>query len=116
MLTSKQDLLAPSTVQARNERFFAQENAIPMQVIRHGGPEGKLVGCVSLTPRVGKEVVDLGYYLNPAHHGKGIMTTAAVAALRWARDEFGVRTVYSRYVLIMYGDTGVIIWVALKCV
>jgi RimJ/RimL family protein N-acetyltransferase len=96
MLTSNRDLLAPSTAQARHERFFAQHEALPMKVIRHGGPEGTLVGCVSLTPRVGQGVVDMGYYLHPAHQGRGVMAVAAVAALRWARDEFRVRRVYAR--------------------
>lgn len=99
MLSAKADLLGPgcSTAQARNERFFAQENSIPLQAIRHGGPAGKFVGCTTLTPDVGTDVVQLGYYLHPAHHGKGLMTVASVAAIKWAREEFGVRRVYSRY-------------------
>jgi RimJ/RimL family protein N-acetyltransferase len=86
-------------VEARNEKLFAQEHAIPMKVIRYGGTEGKLVGCVSLTPRVAKAVVELGYYLHPE---KGIMAIAASAVLKWAKDVFGVRRVYSRYVLGLY--------------
>lgn len=72
-----------------------------MGVIRHGGPEGKLVGRVSLTPRVGKGVVELGYYLHPDHQGRGIMSIAAAALLVWAKDVFGVRRVYCRYVLVI---------------
>lgn len=89
-------------MEARNEKLFAQEHAVPMKVIRYGGTEGKLVGCVSLTPRVATAVVELGYYLHPEHQGKGIMAIAASAVLRWARDVFGVRRVYSRYVMGLY--------------
>lgn len=88
-------------MQLRNDKYFAQEHSIPMGVIRHGGPEGKFLGRVSLTPRVGKGVVELGYYLHPDHQGKGIMSIAAAALLGWARDVFGVRRVYSRYVLVI---------------
>lgn len=105
MLTAKADLLsvgAGSTVQARRERFFAQENSIPVQVIRHGGPAGKFVGCSTLTPKVGTDVVELGYYLHPAHQGKGLMAVASVAGIKWAKEEFGIKKVYSRYVLVSF--------------
>ena len=73
-----------------------------MQVIRHGGPEGKFVGCVSLTPWVAKSVMDLGYYLHPDHQGKGIMGFAAVAVLIWAKNVFEVRRVCSRCVFFSF--------------
>jgi RimJ/RimL family protein N-acetyltransferase len=98
MVASADELLSFSSVEERNRRFFAQENPIPLQAIRYGGEEGRFVGCISLTPRVGAGIVDLGYYLHPIHQRKGVMVAAGAAVVRWARDEFGVTRVYSRYV------------------
>ena len=86
-------LLSVPTLSARNQALFSpgQCHAVPLQAIRL--KTGQYVGCVSLTPRGGKSV-ELGYYLHPAHHGKGIMVAAAKVALRWAREEFGVEEIY----------------------
>jgi len=41
-----------------------------------------------------QDIVELGYYLHPAHHGKRIIPAAAKVALKWAKEEFGVGNVF----------------------
>jgi hypothetical protein len=102
MVASADELLSFSSLEERKRRFFAQTSPIPLQAIRYGGEEGRFVGCVSLTPRVGKGIVDLGYYLHPYHQRRGVMVAAGTAVLGWARDAFGVTRVYSRYVSLVW--------------
>lgn len=90
---SNEALLSIPIFEERTKTFFSQSHAIPLQAVRHG-PTGKFVGCVSLTPRNKQDVVELGYYLHPDHHGKRIIHAAAKVALKWAKEEFGVINVF----------------------
>lgn len=98
MLASKASFLANASdsKEDRRERFFAQDCALPLQTIRYGGPDGKLVGCATMTPDVATGAVMLGYYLHPDHQGKGLMAKAAIEALRWAREEIGITRAFTR--------------------
>jgi RimJ/RimL family protein N-acetyltransferase len=91
---------------------------LPLQILRSGSPgeDGTLIGSVSLMPpdsevlttlRENKALPDslkeateceLGYYLNPAWQGKGIMKSGVKALLAWARAEAGVKAVIVRAV------------------
>jgi RimJ/RimL family protein N-acetyltransferase len=92
-LTAQSQLLPLTTIPTRAKAFFSQETPFPLDAIRHNG---KFIGCCSLTPRLADDqVAELGYYLHPAHHGKGIMFAAGIKLLEYAREEFGVKRIYS---------------------
>ena len=101
---SNSSLLAIPTLEARTVALFAQTHAVPLQVIRTSA--GQYIGCASLTPRpsFSEQRVELGYYLDPAYHGKGIMAEAAKAAIRWAKAEFGVEKVHGSVDCTNYGS------------
>jgi len=91
-LASQKHLLSIPTIAERNTAFFNQTNPMPVQAIRYNN---KLIGCISLTPRTTEAVVEIGYYLHPAHQGKRIMREAGRKVLRYAANEFRIRKVYS---------------------
>ncbi|WP_263253946.1 GNAT family N-acetyltransferase [Saccharopolyspora rosea] len=45
---------------------------------------GAIVGCISLMDRVGPGGLEIGYWLHPAHTGRGLVTTAAAALVEQA--------------------------------
>jgi RimJ/RimL family protein N-acetyltransferase len=93
-LISRNELLGLSTVAERNAAFFGQmsvTSSVPLKVIRHNG---RLIGCISLALRSSEPIVEMGYYLHPAHQGKRIMREAGRKLLRYAANEFGIRTVF----------------------
>lgn len=63
-----------------------------MSAIRH---KDTFIGAITLSPRAGESALELGYYLNPSHHGKRIMREAGRKLLRYAANEWGIRSVYS---------------------
>ena len=72
-----------------------------MKVVPYGGPTGKLFGCASRSRQGMRRALlwwSWGITLHPAHREKGLMTVAAVAALKWAKEVFAVRRVYVRCV------------------
>ena len=62
-----------------------------LKAIRHNG---KFFGCISLAPRSSESIVEMSYYLHPAHQGKRIIREAARKLLRYAANEFGIRKVF----------------------
>jgi RimJ/RimL family protein N-acetyltransferase len=77
---------------------------LPLQVIRLGDPAtGTQIGTATLTRCPAEEgrpagEYELGYFLSPDYHGKGIMRAAVLALLSWAKLEMKgtVRTVICR--------------------
>ena len=92
LIGSQKHLLPIPTIPERTAAFFSQENPFPLQAIRYNGI---FVGCISLTPRTTEPVVELGYYIHPAHSGKKVMQAAGRKLLQYAAKEFGIQTVYS---------------------
>jgi RimJ/RimL family protein N-acetyltransferase len=64
-------------------------------VIEHGGA---VVGEVGLAPFRGTvtDVVELGWWVLPAHRGSGFATTAVGAVVSWARDTLAGRRLVAR--------------------
>ena len=92
-IASNSALLSIPTVEERKLALFSQARPIPHEAIRSSS--GQYIGCVSLTPPGGEDIIELGYYLHPDYHGKGIMVPAAKAVLKWAKEEFGIGKVFS---------------------
>lgn len=57
--------------------------------------EDALIGAVGLTPE--KETAELGYWLSPAHWGRGIATEAARAVVDFGFDRLGLARLTSGY-------------------
>ena len=75
---------------SRQDALFFLEQILPQHwgwgITLAGNPE--LIGVVGLTPRQDKTVV--GYWLSPAHWGKGIATEAARAVVAFGLQELGL--------------------------
>lgn len=56
-----------------------------------------LIGAVGLTPEGGTETAELGYWLSPAHWGKGIATEAARAVVIFGFESLGFPYLTSGY-------------------
>jgi RimJ/RimL family protein N-acetyltransferase len=52
---------------------------------------GEVVGCVGLM--MGERHPEIGYWIGRDYWGQGFATEAAMAALRWARDEWRKKVV-----------------------
>ncbi|XMA15431.1 hypothetical protein WAI453_008222 [Rhynchosporium graminicola] len=98
-LLAARTLLPLSTAQERNRVFFDERSdqplrQIPLQVIRHGA---QMIGVCSISPAsCSPQVGELGYWLLPTYHKKGIMQAATRAILKYAAKEFGVRRIIGR--------------------
>jgi RimJ/RimL family protein N-acetyltransferase len=90
-LTSQKELLAIATISERNAAIFARTNSVPIKAIRHNK---QFIGAISLTARSADPVVEMGYYLHPAHQSKGVMREAGRKVLRYAANEFGIKKVF----------------------
>jgi len=71
------------------EEFLARLEASPDRLYWLVEIEGRAMGAISLRP-------DLGFFLAPDAHGKGVMTAAARAVLDW-HFSAGGETVVSGY-------------------
>lgn len=60
--------------------------------------ENRLIGAVGLTPE--KDTAELGYWLSPAHWGRGIATEAARALVDFGFERLGLTYLTSGY----FGD------------
>lgn len=60
---------------------------------------GELVGMVGLTPDIGQDMAELGYYVAPRHWGRGIATEAARSVLDHGIHMLGLRRITSGYFL-----------------
>jgi ribosomal-protein-alanine N-acetyltransferase len=56
--------------------------------------DGSFVGCCGLKPR-GERVHELGFYVLPAHWGRGYATEAARGVIDFAFDELGVTSLFA---------------------
>lgn len=70
----------------------ARRHGFGRWVLRH---DGEPVGALKLAvcTIAGRDEVELGYALLPEHWGKGYATEASTAALSFAADELGLRSV-----------------------
>ena len=59
--------------------------------------DNTLIGAVGLTPEEGKDSAELGYWLSPAHAGKGIATKAASRVVRFGFESLRLPFVTSGY-------------------
>ncbi len=59
--------------------------------------DNTLIGAVGLTPEEGKDSAELGYWLSPAHAGKGIATEAASRVVRFGFESLRLPFVTSGY-------------------
>jgi RimJ/RimL family protein N-acetyltransferase len=57
--------------------------------------ENRLIGAVGLTPE--KDTAELGYWLSPAHWGRGIATEAAQAVVGFGFERLGLARLTSGY-------------------
>lgn len=82
---------------SRQDALFFLEQIFPQHwgwaITLTGNPE--LIGVVGLTPGQGK--ILLGYWLSPAHWGKGIATDAARAVVAFGFQELGLASMGSAY-------------------
>jgi len=54
---------------------------------------GKIVGSLAFKGLDEKGMVEIGYGINPGYEGKGLMTEAVTAVVRWASEQPGVLSV-----------------------
>ena len=81
-------------------RFFL-ERVVPTEwvwaITLHGSVD--LVGAVGLTPDEHGEAAELGYWLSPAHWGRGIVTEAALAVVCYGFDRLDLPCITSGFFL-----------------
>ncbi|QIK69900.1 GNAT family N-acetyltransferase [Erysipelothrix sp. HDW6C] len=58
---------------------------------------GKMIGTCDFWKVAGDETYEMGYILNKSYWGKGIMSEAARAVLKFAFNDFGVRRMVLRH-------------------
>ncbi len=59
--------------------------------------ENRLIGAVGLTPEGDADTAELGYWLSPAHWGRGIATEAAQAVVDFGFERLGLARLTSGY-------------------
>jgi RimJ/RimL family protein N-acetyltransferase len=93
------------------------ENTIQVIRVMGGEDEGKLIGAVGLDKNdhddgVGKGgegyEYEIGYYLHPDYQGKGIMTKAVRAIIKYGREELGIQRLFIRAVVDNKASLGVV--------
>jgi len=88
----------PHPYEAADARFFLDQ-VVPAEWVWAITLRGSdtLVGAVGLTPEEGADTAELGYWLSPAHWGRGITTEAARAVLSFGFEVLGLPVVTSGY-------------------
>ncbi|CAJ1004159.1 MULTISPECIES: GNAT family N-acetyltransferase [Bacillales] len=62
-------------------------------VLQLNDGSGKIIGSLSFKGLNDNGMVEIGYGINPEYEGKGLMTEAVSAAVRWASKQPGVLSI-----------------------
>ncbi len=79
-------------------RFFL-EQVVPAEWVWAVTMKGRdaLLGAIGLTPEAAADTAELGFWLSPAHWGRGITTEAAEAVVSFGFDSLSLQVLTSGY-------------------